>query len=56
MSRAQRRIVAKFAEKLARDLGWTREQVDTYIGEAVDAGLLRVTRTGLQAVIPERDR
>ncbi len=46
------RVLQRFAAQLARETRQTPEAVRAQLQEAIDAGLLRVTRTGLQATIP----
>lgn len=57
MKRERReRVLDACARQLARELGRTAEQVRRELQEAIDVGLLRVTRTGLRATLPDGDQ
>ena len=53
MSRRER-ILRTLAEHLATEMGQDPDQVYRELQEAVSAGLLRVTRRGVEATIPEQ--
>lgn len=55
-SKREALVLRRHAEHLARELGQTPEQVLASLREAIDAGLIRVTRRGIQATVPEPDQ
>jgi predicted ArsR family transcriptional regulator len=50
------RILRTLAAQLARELGITQQAAAEQLQEGIDAGLLRVTRNGVQATIPGGDQ
>lgn len=52
LHRRDHHVLRALSVQLAKELGRSADVVHTELLEAVDAGLLRVTRTGVEAVVP----